>query len=456
MTQRGHKYPHASWAAAMAVLTLWAQALPALAGDGPDSAGIRGAPVMPAKEAFSCDFTRELAKEWRMIGGKWELRDGCLRMTDPGSDDPTKALILLGEGHNVSSDVVITAKLRLDVWAGDEWARAGVGLCADPTSGHGLNLVFHQGKIQFVHDWIQWGPGCEFRYKLGEWYWLKLYKTATEMKGKAWRDGHPEPAGWMTTWSKFNVRLTGYPALVGCSASPEKRLSAVSFAQCQVRVGGGPFGYYTRKATWFETMAASRAALARQEAELAGKLKEPPSAGKRRREGLWDLLRRDFRDAESPRQMAAERQDNIWTEDWPFGRPSVLAKRYANATRAGLAARARELAKNVKKIPDIGPVRELYYRSKGIEKALARWNANIESLRLAVEDLTHTYGSRYPKGPEYLRQITELRDAIAGARRTPGSLEMPRGFWRPSGGSSRCARKRSCPTRSWTSIGWCW
>jgi len=420
MTQCGHKYPHGSWAAAAAVLTLWAPALPALADDGPNSAETRGTPGMPAKEAFSCDFTKNLVREWRMIGGKWELRDGCLRMTDPGSDDPTKALILVGERHNASSDVVITAKLRLDVWADDEWARAGVGVCADPTSGHGLNLVFHQGKIQFLHDWVKWGPGREFRYKLGEWYWVELYKTATEMKGKAWRDGHQEPAGWMITWSKFDARLTGYPALVGCSASPEKRLSAVSFAQCRVRVGQGPFGYYTRESTWFETMAASRAALSRQEAELAGKLKEPPGSGRLRRNGLWELLQGDFRDAESLRQMAAERRENIWTEDWPFDRPSVLAERYANATRAGLAARARELAKNVKKISDTEPVRELYYGSKDIEKALARWDANIESLRLAVEDLTHTYGSRYPKGPEYLRQILGLRDTVAGARGTAG------------------------------------
>lgn len=404
----------------MAALVLWAQALCALAGEG---TGARGAAGMPARLAFACDFSKGLAKTWRTIGGTWELKDGCLRMIDPGPSDPTKALILVGERHNVSSDVVVTARLRLDVWAGDEWARAGVGVCADPTSGRGLNLVFHQGQLQFVHDFVVWGPGCEFRYGTGEWYWVKLYKTPTEMKGKAWRDGHREPAGWMVTWSKLDARLSGYPALVGCSASPEKRLSAVSFAECRVTVADGPFGYYTRESTWFETMAATRAALARQEAELAVKVKDPPGAGKRRRDGVWDLLQRDFPGAKSLRQMAAERQDNIWTEDWPFDKPSVLAERYAGATRAGLAARARELARSVTKVSGIGPVRELYNQSREVEKALPQWEANIESLRLAVEDLTHTYGHRYPNGPEYLRQILELRDSFAAARRTPAGAE---------------------------------
>jgi len=401
----------------MAALMFWAQALCALAGEG---SGARGVPGMPARLAFACDFAKGLAREWRMIGGEWELKDGCLRMIDPASADPTKALVLVGEGHNVSSDVVIIARVRLDAWADDDWARAGVGVCADPASGHGLNLVFHRGQLQFVHDWVEWGPGCEFRYRPGEWYWMKLHKAAAEMKGKAWRDGQPEPADWMVTWAKDHSRMSGYPALVGCSASPDNRVCSLSLAQCEVRVGDGPFGYYARASTWPETLAASRAALARQEAELAGKAKEPPARGKARRDDLWGLLQRDFPDAESLRQMAAERQDNIWTEDWPFDRASVLAGRYASATRAGLAPRAHELAKNVAKLSDLAPVRELYYRSKDIERALDGWDAKIESLRLAVEDLTRTFGSGYPKGPEYLRQILELRDAAAGAQRTPG------------------------------------
>ena len=104
------------------------------------------------KVAFSCDFSRELAKTWKLIGGNWQQRDGCLKQTDPGLDDPTKAVIVVGDAEELSTDVVITARLRLDAWKEGDYARAGVGVCADPTSGHGLNLVFHQGQLKFLQD----------------------------------------------------------------------------------------------------------------------------------------------------------------------------------------------------------------------------------------------------------------------------------------------------------------
>ena len=126
----------------------------AAAGDAAKPPETRGAPGMPTKQVFACDFTKPLAKTWRMIGGTWALRDGCLKMTDPGNSDPTKALILVGEGPNVSSDIVITAKVRLDTWANDDWARAGVGVCADPATGLGPSLVVSRGKLTFVHDYV--------------------------------------------------------------------------------------------------------------------------------------------------------------------------------------------------------------------------------------------------------------------------------------------------------------
>lgn len=420
MTAHGNRQLHAPRTVALGMLALWAGVIVAATGDGPVPPEPRGTPGLPAKLVFACDFTESLAKEWQMAGGKWGQTNGCLKMTDPGSSDPTKAILLVGESDSVSFDVVVTAKLRLDAWSEDNGGRAGVGVCADPATGHGLNLVFYRGRLAFVHDHVEWGPSCDFRCKVGEWYWIKLHKTEMGMEGKAWRDEQPEPTDWMVTWTQDKAGVTGYPALVGCSASSERRISAVSFARCEVRLGDGPFGYYTRGTAWFETMAASRVALARQEVEIAARAKQPPSSSKARREGLWALLQRDFQDGDSLRQMAAERQDNIWTEDWSFDRPNVLAERYANATRAGLAERARELAERTKALPDIQPVRELYYRSREIEQVLAGWDANIESLRLAVEDLTGTYAGKYPKGQEYLREISGLRSTVADAQRTPG------------------------------------
>jgi len=175
-------------------------------------------------------------------------------------------------------------------------------------------------------------------------------------------------------------------------------------------------------------MAASRKALADQEAALAAEVRH--HAGNSSRSRLWKSLRRDFPGPRSLRQMATEQQDNIWAQDWPFDNVKVLAERYANATRAGLEAQARGLAKNVKTMGDLEPIRELYHRSRDIEETLARWkDSNVTSLRLAVEDLIATHGSGYAHGPLYLQRITELQKTIVDARETAGgSVDFERLF----------------------------
>ncbi|MCR4415783.1 MAG: hypothetical protein NUV77_25495, partial [Thermoguttaceae bacterium] len=52
--------------------------------------------VPGAKEVFSCTFAANLGSPWRVIGGKWEVHQGCLRQTDPGRDDPNTRIALLG------------------------------------------------------------------------------------------------------------------------------------------------------------------------------------------------------------------------------------------------------------------------------------------------------------------------------------------------------------------------
>jgi hypothetical protein len=146
-----------------------------------------------------------------------------------------------------------------------------------------------------------------------------------------------------------------------------------------------------------------------------------PGSPNPRRQRLWKLLGRDFSDPQPRRQMAWERQDNIWTRDWPFGTVKVLAERYAGAARAGLAGRARELAASANGAADLEAVRRLYYRSRDVDDTLAGWkDSNLQSLRLAVEDLTQTFAARYAKGPEYLRRIAQLEKVAAGARGAAG------------------------------------
>jgi len=376
-------------------------------------------------EVFSCTFKNGPARQWRIIGGKWEVRDECLRQLNAGLDDPNKAVLLLGDADDLPTGIVVTARLRIDSWVGGEWARAGVSCCSDPQSGNGLNLILHQGRLQFMHDYVAWGPSVAFPFQTGRWYWMKISKDAGQMKGKAWLDGDREPADWMVTWRDYDHGLTGYPALVGCSGNPAAGDSRVSFAECSVVATGAiPSASYTKKPTWQETMAASIETLARQEAELAAKTPDAaPKTANRPRERLWRLLRRDFRDPQSRQQMAWERADGIWSQDWPFGTVNVLTRRYANATRAALAGQARQFAENARTVVDLESIRGLYYRSREIESTLARWNdACFQSLRLAVEDLVHTHGAKYSRGPEYLRRIAQLEQAVADARGSDGRI----------------------------------
>jgi beta-mannosidase len=74
---------------------------------------------------------------------------------------------------------------------------------------------------------------------------MKLWKSAGEMKGKAWKDGEQEPANWMVTWKEYNTELTGYPGLNGGSYDG----NSVSFAEMKVEIEKGgptPAGFSTR------------------------------------------------------------------------------------------------------------------------------------------------------------------------------------------------------------------
>ena len=152
------------------------------------------------------------------MGGTWEVQGDCLKQISPGLDDPSKAVLVLDDRNDLMTDVVFTAKLRLDNWQDSELARAGIGLCCDPRNGHGLNLVFNRGRLRFVHDYVAWSPGSRVLLQTGKWYWMKLCKTAGELAGKAWLDGTPEPAGWTTSWRRFRrgpERLSGAGRLLG-------------------------------------------------------------------------------------------------------------------------------------------------------------------------------------------------------------------------------------------------
>lgn len=126
--------------------------------------------------------------------------------------------------------------------------------------------------------------------------------------------------------------------------------------------------------------------------------------------GLWDLLARDFTDPKSRQQVVWEQEDRIWEKEWSG--LAELGQRYAKATRGSLAARAAGFSGNVKDAASLQAVRDVYLRSREVEQAVGQLRAfNFHSLRLALEDLTTTFGAKYPKGPEYLKRLSHLEES---------------------------------------------
>ena len=138
----------------------------------------------------------------------------------------------------------------------------------------------------------------------------------------------------------------------------------------------------------------------------------PPAGGTDRRDTLWSLLERDFRDETSRRRIAWEREDAILGADWSPGDYAALAARYARVCHRApsLAAEAKRAAANVKDRTGLARVRTLYLRSRRIAEALARvGDLNLSGLRAAVASLVETCGEDYPRGRALLDRI----DAIA-------------------------------------------
>ena len=129
-------------------------------------------------------------------------------------------------------------------------------------------------------------------------------------------------------------------------------------------------------------------------------------------EGLWALVGRDFNEPAVRRQMAWEQADNIWAADWKKGDLVNLGGRYAEPCKGSSAGEKIEaLVKSIKSQKDLNAVRQLYYRSRATQEALAQLaQFNLKALRLAIEDLTKSFPKTYPA--KYLKRIKEIEDIL--------------------------------------------
>jgi hypothetical protein len=183
---------------------------------------------------FTDDFNDgDLGTAWTTSNGTWAT-EGVLSQTSTSFGDIKKALISNSGATFPQSGITIAAKVRVDYWAGDGGARAGVGL-AQSEYGYGYNLLFYRNHstVRFLHDYVAWGPSYTFEWSKGEWYWFKLKMSGGALWGKVWQEGTPEPEGWPYTWER-PVR-SGYPGLNG-GANRDGGTSTASFDDVTVTV----------------------------------------------------------------------------------------------------------------------------------------------------------------------------------------------------------------------------
>ena len=133
------------------------------------------------------------------------------------------------------------------------------------------------------------------------------------------------------------------------------------------------------------------------------------------RNELWSLLGRDFTDGTARKQMQWEKSDNVWAADWKEGDLANLAARYSTPVRGTrFAAEIATLAGKARTRGDLAKVRELYYRAKTTQEALAKLKGfDMRPLRMAVEDLTKQFPRKYPSS--FLKRLDHFEQALASS-----------------------------------------
>jgi hypothetical protein len=194
--------------------------------------------MQQARRPLFADHFRgsQASPAWTFRGGTWVQKDGVLSQTATDQAFVRKALIV---DRAYPGDLQIAARVRVDSWVPGDYARAGVGLCTDPSDGFGYNLTFHEAggtrnKVQFLDDSLIWGNAYDFQWEQGAWYWFKLKRQGGTLYGKVWRDGSPEPAGWPYVQEGWTGRTGGAPALNGSSGTAGRGTATASFADVEV------------------------------------------------------------------------------------------------------------------------------------------------------------------------------------------------------------------------------
>ena len=122
---------------------------------------------------------------------------------------------------------------------------------------------------------------------------------------------------------------------------------------------------------------------------------------------LCSLVTRDFTDEDSTREIGWELADRIWAWNRVPSTAS-LVRMYARYVAKEHQAATKEMIKRSGE-DDLKQLIDWYVTRKRSEAVVARAKAiNVDALGQSIEHMTKTFGSRYPRGRTYLRELAAL------------------------------------------------
>ncbi len=169
------------------------------------------------------------------------------------------------------------------------------------------------------------------------------------------------------------------------------------------------------------------------------------------RQHLEKLVYDDFRkDPRAATEMETEiKRGKLYQKLWKRGDYADVAGRLVKVASPTVKARVAEIAKTVDSIQGLAKAREALAVGAKCDELLTQLQYGARPLVMALEDLTRTFGDRYPNGREYLARAKsyegELPRVVEALKRGDASVAAEAAEYRPSSG------RRSSRTRSSTS-----
>ena len=179
---------------------------------------------------------------------------------------------------------------------------------------------------------------------------------------------------------------------------------------------------YTRKATWVDSLCATREAL--HTPSLLEEVEKGPQEAKDAKKlprKDWQQMARDF-PAECKR-FAHDLPKDLHLQWFTERKDVKLERRFVGEALRDTLQFGRPLREEFRALIERGaPAGDrlwlaLYVRGYRLQDACKKVKRlNIAALRRAVRDVTETFGPRYPKGPQYLKRLTDLEKRLQAAK----------------------------------------